>query len=71
MTDETTKPSYRFKKISVFFANDCTDYEDIALAGVDQELGFPRLTIKDSTGKIDNINLNNVESWSVETEALQ
>lgn len=69
---EEQEPQQRIKSVTVYWTKDrAEDYEDIAGFDVDQVLGFPRMSIKDSSGKVSNINLNNVESWDVELEYVQ
>lgn len=66
-----TEKQTAIKSVTVYWDKDrVEDYDDIVGFGVDQELGFPRLSIQDSKGKIENINLSRVESWTVEVEVV-
>lgn len=62
----------KVKSVTVFWPKGrVEDYDDIVGMEVDQVLGFPRLSILSSKGVTDNINLNSVESWTVEMVYVQ
>ena len=74
MTEEvkTQDVQQRIKSVTVYWTKDrVEDYDDVVGFGTDDKLGFPRMSIQDSKGKISNINLNSVESWDVEVEFTQ
>lgn len=69
---QTQEVQQRIKSVTVYWTKDrVEDYEDVTGFDVDHKLGIPRMSIRDSKGKISNINLNNVESWDVEVEYVQ
>lgn len=74
MTEEakTQDVQQRIKSVTVYWTKDrVEDYDDVVGFGIDEKLGFSRMSIQDSKGKITNINLNSVESWDVEVEFAQ
>lgn len=69
---EQQEPQQRIKSVTVYWTKDrVEDYDDVTGFDVDHKLGIPRMSIRNSTGRISNINLNNVESWDVELEYVQ
>ena len=59
----------KINSVVVFWTNgESTEYNDVEFFDADNALGFPRLSIGDSLGCFENINLNHVETWTVFTE---
>lgn len=60
---------FKITSVIVYFDGDrVEEYNDVVGFDSDTGLGFPRISIVDSQGVIENINLNKVESWQVFTE---
>lgn len=69
--DETPKDRVKIDKVYVTWKGGTTStYTDVVAFESDTGLGIPRLSILDSKGAIENINLNYVESWTVHTKAV-
>lgn len=74
MTEETQTQDVqqRIKSVTVYWNREYVeDFYDVIGLGTDDKLGFPRMSIQDSKGKITNVNLNHVKSWDVEVEFTQ
>lgn len=57
--------------VTVFWDEDTTtEYDDIVALDIDTDMGYPRMTIRDSNNIVEAINLNLVQSYQAKLENI-
>ncbi|MTU25139.1 hypothetical protein [Parasutterella excrementihominis] len=58
--------------VTVFWNEDSTsEYDDIVALSIDNDMGYPRMVIRDSNNIVEVINLDFVQAYQAKLETVQ
>ena len=58
--------------VTVFWDEDSsTEYDDIVALDIDNDMGYPRMVIRDSNNIVEVINLDFVQAYQAKLETIQ